>query len=62
MNIRGEIRRKRGELSRHLVGLIALENERKVVQISRSLTKIALSLMNLNRGSESLPINSANIL
>lgn len=62
MNIRGGIRGKRGELSRHLVGLIALENEREVDQISRSLTKIAFSVMNLKRGSGSLPINSSNIL
>lgn len=62
MKINGWIWEKRGEISRHLAGLFALENESKGNQISRFLTKIAFSVMNLNRGSESLPIKSSNTL
>ena len=62
MKITGVMWGEKGGISRHLVGLFALENERKVVQISRSLTKIAFSVMNLKRGSESLPIKSSKIL
>jgi len=62
MKINGWNWEKREGISRHLAGLFALENESKGNQISRSLTKIAFSVMNLNRGSESLPIKSSNTL
>jgi hypothetical protein len=53
---------KRGEFQGFLLCGLALKYNMKVGQISRFLTKIAFSLMNLNLGSASLPIKSSKTL